>query len=40
MAVFVVFERTAQSQSASPALAARSGAAAGTPRSKIAFLRS
>jgi Tol biopolymer transport system component len=40
MAVFVVFERTGQSQSASPAPAAPSGAAAGTPRSKIAFLRS
>jgi TolB protein len=39
MAVFLVFERTAQSQSESPALARRSGAAAGTPRSKIAFLR-
>jgi TolB protein len=39
MAVFLVFERIAQSQTASPAPAARSGAAAGTPRSKIAFLR-
>jgi Tol biopolymer transport system component len=39
MAVFVVFERTGQSQTASPAPAAWSGAAAGTPRSKIAFVR-
>jgi TolB protein len=39
MAVFVVFDRTGQSQTASSAPAARSGAAAGTPRSKIAFVR-
>jgi hypothetical protein len=39
MALYVGFDRTGQSQSASPAPAARSGAAAGTPRSKIAFVR-
>jgi Tol biopolymer transport system component len=39
MALDVGFERTGQSQTASPAPAARSGAAAGTPSSKIAFLR-
>jgi TolB protein len=38
MAVFLAYERTAKSQSTSPAPAARSGAA-GTPRSKIAFVR-
>jgi Tol biopolymer transport system component len=37
--VFTVFERTAQSQSASPALAAHSGLAAGAASSKIAFIR-
>jgi TolB protein len=39
MTLYVGFERTGQSQTASSAPAARSGAAAGTPRSKIAFLR-
>jgi Tol biopolymer transport system component len=39
VALYVGFERTGQSQSASPAPAARLSAAAGTPRSKIAFLR-
>jgi Tol biopolymer transport system component len=39
MAVFVVFERTGQSPSASPAPAASFGAASGTQRSKIAFVR-
>jgi Tol biopolymer transport system component len=38
IAVFLAYERTAQSQTASPAPAAPSGAA-GTPSSKIAFLR-
>ena len=40
MALYVGFGRTGQSQSASPAPAGRLGAAAGTLRSKIAFLRS
>jgi Tol biopolymer transport system component len=40
IALYVGFDRTGQSQTASPAPAARLGAAAGTPRSKIAFLRS
>jgi Tol biopolymer transport system component len=39
MALYVGFERTGQAQTASPAPTARSGAAAGTPRSKIAYLR-
>jgi len=39
MALYVGFERTGRSQTASPAPAARSGAAAETQRSKIAFLR-
>jgi Tol biopolymer transport system component len=38
VAVFTVFERTAQSQTASPAPAARSSLAAGTADSKIAFI--
>ena len=37
--VFAVFERSAQSQSSSPALSARSGLAAGTTSSKLAFIR-
>ena len=37
--VFTVFERSAQSQTASPALAARSGLPAGTTSSKLAFIR-
>ena len=37
--VFAVFERSAQSQTASPALAARSSLAAGTTRSKLSFIR-
>ena len=40
IAFYVGFGRTGQSQTASPAPAERLGAAAGTPRSKIAFLRS
>ena len=36
--VFAVFERSAQSQTASPALAARSGLPAGTTSSKLAFV--
>jgi Tol biopolymer transport system component len=40
MALYVGFERNGQSQTASPAHAPRLAAAAGTPRSKIAFLRS
>jgi Tol biopolymer transport system component len=39
MALYVGFGRTGQSQTASPAPAERLGAAAGTLRSKIAFLR-
>jgi Tol biopolymer transport system component len=39
MALYLGLERSGQSQTASPAPAARSGAAARTPRSKIAFLR-
>jgi len=39
IALYVGFERTGQSQTASLAPAARSGAAAGTPRSRIAFVR-
>ncbi len=38
VAVFTVFERTAQSQTASPALSARSSLPAGTANSKIAFM--
>ena len=37
--VFTVFERSAQSQTASPALAARSSLDAATASSKIAFVR-
>ena len=37
--VFAVFERSAQSQSASPALSARLGLPAGTTSSKLAFVR-
>jgi Tol biopolymer transport system component len=37
--VFAVFERTAQSQSASPVLSARLGLPAGTTSSKLAFIR-
>jgi Tol biopolymer transport system component len=37
--VSTAVERATQSETASPAFAARSGAAAGTPRSRIAFLR-
>ena len=37
--VLILLERGAASQTASPALSARSGAAGGTPSSKIAFLR-
>jgi hypothetical protein len=37
--VFTVFERSAQSQSASPAFSARFGLAAGTTSSKLAFIR-
>jgi Tol biopolymer transport system component len=39
IALYVGFERTGQSQTASPAPAERLGAAAGTLRSKIAFVR-
>jgi Tol biopolymer transport system component len=37
--ILILFDRGAASQTASPALSARSGAAGGTPSSKIAFLR-
>ena len=37
--VFAVFERSAQSQTASPGLAAGSGLSAGATRSKLAFIR-
>ena len=37
--VFTVFERSAQSQTASPALSARSSLPAGTTSSKLAFIR-
>ncbi len=37
--VFAVFERSAQSQTASPGLAAGSSLAAGTTRSKLSFIR-
>jgi TolB protein len=40
MALYVGFVRAGRSQTVSPAPATRLGAAAGTPRSKIAFLRS
>ena len=39
VAVLVLLERGAGSQTASPAFSARSGAAGGTPSSKIAFVR-
>src|SRR6476620_2898282 len=37
--VFALFERTAQSQTASPGLKAGSSVSAGTTRSKLAFVR-
>jgi Tol biopolymer transport system component len=40
MAVFLAFERTAESQTASPVRSARSAGVAGRPSSKIAFVRS
>ena len=39
LAVFAVIGRSAQSQTASPALSARAGLAAGAPSSKLAFIR-